>query len=567
MVALIVCSLIVMPARAMPLDEAVLPQISLLEVDEVTPSWGPQSLDNYSKFHLPSEVADFLYSLEGNVSDLVDVSVIGQSVQGRDIHIIRVTNENSDVPKAKALVVAHHHGREQITVEVSLRFLLRLVNNYGTDESITEFINSQEIFIIPTLNPDALQMVIADNHHFLRKNLRLIDDDGDGLVNEDPREDVDGDGTLSSYDVYQKTTAGGLNYLYTYYEGIDNDGDGLLNEDDYGSVDLNRNYDYHWNDSSAESGWGSDTTTQTYPGTAPFSEPETQAFRDFALKHRFSAAYSLHSGINASYFPLTPNNQWPEPYLYNSIYNDLQAILPPGFFSNAMAEQRMDSALAGGWAEWMYFERGTVVPVTYELYRNTTSLTLEETIIDNSTHRIMEWKGIYPYFNPLPPYIDNLWQDIHQTFDYWLGITPRLEVQNYSYSGGSNIGDSVTVTVTAKNLSPRLSSVDWVGLYDEELSELDSKLPLKAGQTATDEYTFSLPHSLVDQDLVLFIGNEYLGYRNLVVSLSNPSSSGGEELSSTGEVTDTESTASGFPVGVLLLVTLPIFVTVRRKRS
>jgi len=47
-------------------------------------------------------------------------------------------------------------------------------------------------------------------------------------------------------------------------------------------VDLNRNWDVGW---GLNSGSGSNPNSNTYRGTAPFSEPETQALRDFYLDH------------------------------------------------------------------------------------------------------------------------------------------------------------------------------------------------------------------------------------------------------------------------------------------
>ena len=113
-------------------------------------------------------------------------------------------NEEITTQKAKSLVVAHQHGREQITVEAALRFIIYLINNYGIDDEITEHINTQEIFIIPTVNPDALDVVVEDEDYWLRKNLRPYDDDGDGLIDEDSYEDVNGDGIVSSFDVFEK---------------------------------------------------------------------------------------------------------------------------------------------------------------------------------------------------------------------------------------------------------------------------------------------------------------------------------------------------------------------------
>ena len=74
-------------------------------------------------------------------------------------------------------------------------------------------------------------------------------------------------------------------------------------------VDLNRNFDAYW-----KIKWNLDgcwILTPVTGGTAPFSEPETAALRDFVLAHHFSALISYHSaalGIFAAGQPPDPKS-------------------------------------------------------------------------------------------------------------------------------------------------------------------------------------------------------------------------------------------------------------------
>lgn len=61
------------------------------------------------------------------------------------------------------------------------------------------------------------------------------------------------------------------------------------------SVDLNRNWDYQWQ-STATHG-----TNVVSAGSAPFSEPETIALRDFILDHKVQAAIFYHSAMSEVY--------------------------------------------------------------------------------------------------------------------------------------------------------------------------------------------------------------------------------------------------------------------------
>lgn len=127
------------------------------------------------------------------------------------------------------------------------------------------------------------------------------DDDGDGLVDEDDDDDLDGDGNITQMRMKDpngrwvtdpddprimmpaKPDQPG-EYEFLWSEGIDNDGDGLLNEDGPGSYDPNRNWYWKWAPQYVQ--WGADE----YPG----SLPETRAVVDFVSKHDNIAAFQTY---------------------------------------------------------------------------------------------------------------------------------------------------------------------------------------------------------------------------------------------------------------------------------
>ena len=506
--------------------EEQIPSISRTSFPSVDRTWDPIELIYEATFHDPIMVDEEIENIAELVPDLVDVEVFGQSYLERNLTCVRITNELNPVQKAKTLVVAQHHGREQITVEMALRFILYLVNGYGVDEIITEYIDTQEIYVIPTLNPDALDVVVNQGNHWLRKNLRPYDNDGDGLFSEDDAEDTNGDGQISEYYVYIKDypeeVPDLLDFDYSYREGIDNDGDGLLNEDEVGLVDLNRNYPYFWDEGGPDS---VDVTSQVYHGTAPFSEPETQAFRDFALQHKFAMAYSLHSGTNASYFTTDESNYWLEPVLYYGMASDLHDILPDGFYSGIQLypqnNAKLESALSGGWGEWMYYACGSTVPITFEVYTNASAnvdYAMGEVILDNSTHIIREWKDIYGYFNPKEAYIDTLWTEIRPTFDYLLEMTPRSNLLALGISGGVKASEQVDLTMSMQGLSPRLGTKDGILILDEEGNILDSMISIGADQTISAYPSFELPEDLGPQGYTILMGNNYTGFTQFTLS-------------------------------------------------
>ncbi|MFW9994645.1 MAG: M14 family zinc carboxypeptidase [Candidatus Odinarchaeota archaeon] len=548
-------------------------------VSSVSRTWDDLSLLYPEQFHNSSEIEQEIDQIASAVPELVNISVIGKSVQGKNIQLIKITNELNANPKAGVFFVAQHHAREEITVEATLRFILRLVNNYGVDPAITSYIDNEEIYIIPTLNPDGNDIVVDGGNEYLRKNLRAFDDDGDKSFDEDDIEDLDGDGDIYSIETYSIPYPGWNlltspyqdNLVEIIYEGDDDDGDGLVNEDMAGGIDLNRNYDYHWNDSSTDSGWGSDPTSEVYPGTAPFSEPETVALRDFVLEHKFAAAMSLHSGVNNTYFPYGYLGTWAEPTLYGQIWNELREIIPYRFFGNSHSSYNGNHqsntrykiaspgyTTAGSWDDWMYAIAGCKVPLTFEIYHNTSSMMKNVNYFlmeDDGSHQVWKWTGMYEYFAPDEgPAIDSLWQDVLPAFDYWLDITPRLDVTVQSVSQfGTNEGDLITFSLGIENLSPQLDTITSLEITDVSYD------PLLLGSTAVSiakiaplekeskKISFELPQALSGDTITVKVGNEYVGYHDIVIEKD-------------------QRRAPGFLVNSVLMV-IPLLVTLKSWRK
>ena len=135
----------------------------------------------------------------------------------------------------------------------------------------------------------------------LRSTVRPNDSDGDGLLDEDAGEDLDGDGFIRQ--MRKKVSKGKGNWIKdpkdaqgramrrvrdgegdyeVYSEGVDSDGDGRYNEDGIGGLDLHRNYPENWRPMREETGRGQ---TQGGAGEYPLSEPETRAVFLFLMTH------------------------------------------------------------------------------------------------------------------------------------------------------------------------------------------------------------------------------------------------------------------------------------------
>jgi hypothetical protein len=206
---------------------------------------------------------------------------------------------------------------------------------------------------------------------------------------------------------------------------------------------------------------------------------------------------------------------------------DFNEILPDNFneyLGYLPSPTTQEAALSGGWAEWMYFERGTTVPITFEVYHNGSVDTEEAHVIieNNSTHIIREWEGIYGYFNPVEEGINPLWDDLLAAFDYLLEMTPRIDVSVTGMTGGVTSGEELTLSTQTECLSPRLGSKESILVLDAADTVLDSMIAVGGDQTLTGQATIELTEDLTSSGLSIFFGNNYTGYTEFVISVGTP---------------------------------------------
>ncbi|MFX1475103.1 MAG: M14 family zinc carboxypeptidase [Promethearchaeota archaeon] len=318
--------------------------------------WG----SNLGPFHNYSEIVVHLNDLVADFSEYISFSTIGASNHSLPIHCAVVTAPGSSENRLDFLVVSHHHGREAITVENAL-YLLDYLLAYKDTPEVMQILENFVIYLIPTLNPDTLGMIHINP--WQRKNLRSVDEDADGLIDEWEIQDVDGD-----FEVEEAWNG----YVF---EGIDLDADGKIGEDLPGGVDLNRNYPTGWAQGV------SNNRSQIYRGTAPFSEPETQAMRTCIELYgaNLTFALSLHSGIAALLAPWACNSTTPQDgELFALIGEAVQEASgypyrPPEMFSSSY----------GVWEDWLLDEWG-IPAMTLETYGNSSAY----------------MDSIWDYFNP-----------------------------------------------------------------------------------------------------------------------------------------------------------------------
>jgi len=81
--------------------------------------------------------------------------VLGQSVQGRDIFALRLTdNPQKEEAEPEILFCGAHHGDEFASANVPYDYAQRLCALYDNDPTIAAWIDDNELWIVPLVNPD-----------------------------------------------------------------------------------------------------------------------------------------------------------------------------------------------------------------------------------------------------------------------------------------------------------------------------------------------------------------------------------------------------------------------------
>lgn len=264
------------------------------------------------KFHNYKEFTQALQELANKHKDISQMSSIGKSTENRDIWALHINTNAKALQegvsgKPGVLFMGNHHAREHLSLEVPLMLATYLLENRA-DPKIAALLDTRDIWLVPMVNPDGVEYdVSTGTYKWWRKNRR-------------------------------------------------NNQDGTF------GVDLNRNYGYQW----GTGGSTDETDSDIYMGKKPFSEPETQAIKDFIdTRLNLKVALSFHTYSELILYP------------WGHTYNDVSNTKDHAVFKT-MAEtmskwngykpqQASDLYIASGITDdWAYGTHG-IFTFTFEL--------------------------------------------------------------------------------------------------------------------------------------------------------------------------------------------------------
>src|ERR1041384_4591260 len=74
-------------------------------------------------------------------------------------------NVGTDEAEPEILFNSQQHAREHLTVEMALYLLRLFTDSYATDARVRDIVNSREIWIVPTVNPDGSEYDVSSGQY------------------------------------------------------------------------------------------------------------------------------------------------------------------------------------------------------------------------------------------------------------------------------------------------------------------------------------------------------------------------------------------------------------------
>lgn len=264
-------------------------------------------LGSMGGFFTYPEMLAMLDSMRSKYPQLVTVKkTLGTTttLEGRPLYYVKISdNPDNDENEPEVLYTALHHAREPESLSQLIFYMWYLLENYSTDVQIKYLVDHTELYFVPCVNPDGY--------------------------------------------IYNATTDPGGGGMWR--KNRRNNGSSF-------GVDINRNYGAFWgydNIGSSPSG-----SSDTYRGTSGFSEPETQAIRDFCNTRQFRIALNAHTFSNLLIYPYghTPSFQTPDSMIFQAIAADMTEC---SGFAAGTGDQTVGYVTNGDSDDWMYEEQST----------------------------------------------------------------------------------------------------------------------------------------------------------------------------------------------------------------
>jgi hypothetical protein len=276
-----------------------------------------------SNYHNYAEIVAELNKIATDHPTIAKRFSVGTSYGGRDIPGLKISdNVGTDENEPEVLFTANQHAREHLTPEMALYIANLLTDGYATESQLKQLVDSREIWIVPTVNPDGAEYDVAT-------------------------------GTYRSWRKNRQPNSGSS----------------------YVGTDLNRNWAYKWGCCGGSSG---STSSETYRGSAGESAPEVKALANWVRSRVIGGKQQIT--VNIDFHTYGELILWPMGYTYNDTGTDMTldahntyvAIGQEMASSNHYtAEQSSDLYITDGSIDDWLWANQKIFSYTFEMYGNT----------------------------------------------------------------------------------------------------------------------------------------------------------------------------------------------------
>ena len=486
----------------------------------------------WNRFYDFEEMTGIIKELVDAYPELLTLVDIGKSHQGRPMWLVILNNPatGEDTSKPAMWVDGNIHGNEIQAAETVLYSIWYLASAYGQVPRITELVDRTSWYFVPMSNPDGRDGWLNEAHtpHSNRTGLAPTDNDRDGRFDEDPPEDLNGDGSIGRmwkpdpYGQYVRdevdprifrriertTDPDGRRRHGTWSplgsEGIDNDRDGRINEDGEGGYDMNRDWPSDWQPEHVQRG----------AGTHPLMHPETRSIADFInTRTNIAGGQSYHNaggmilrGPGASYRERDYPRQ--DVVTYEAIQDAGTEMLP---YYDKMVIHADLYTVHGGFVNWLAEGMG-IISFTNELWSDKRILQNGETPDQEGRLRFEDrvlfgqtfdeyTEFDHPDYGPVligggskwwsrnpPPFMTE--EESHRNFAFTVFHAEQMPELRFEDVEIDSIGDGlwqIDATVLNTRLIPtrtRLAAAKRLGMPD--FIELETDAEIVAGGRVTD---------------------------------------------------------------------------------
>ncbi len=331
-------------------------------------------------------------SITKKYPNLVSKFEIGKSIEKRSIYAYCFGPSScmGSMSYPQVLINGVHHAREPISATINIYTAWKLIELLeNNDAEILYLLQNRNIVFVPIINPDGYEINYKNSPNgggLWRKNSRVIN----GKVT---------------------------------------------------GVDINRNYGpqdfWDYDKKNAER----QTSFETYPGNAPFSEPETQAMKNLASTSNFKTIFNYHTYGNMLVYPYNHKNlECPDSNFYRDFSFYISKNTP---FTFGTAANILNYVAQGG-ADDFHFQNSGALSFTIEIGD--------------------DFDGFYTRVDSIIPYCEQNFQFIKQLI-WSAGSNVVIKDVDYLYENG------------IKELFVEIQNIGF-DLSDETMLEISSANPL-----------------------------------------------------------------------------------------